>query len=566
MQQLVCTLMPFLYPSPPPKIAFRAFYRAQRCLRCARSPRLSREIHSTTKKARDGVEIDLTGLETTHLNPAPEDYSRSIFQDRCTITVQAGSGGNGCVSFLREKYISDGPANGGDGGTGGNILIQAVEGQTSLHKLARRGLIKAGRGGSGKGDLQGGQRGADVLLQVPVGTVIKEIGRYDPIWEAEKAFKALAKEVGTKEAKKQMSADKSRWVLYPGSQPSDYFMTEFPWVPFRRPDIAALQPRHPIYLDLSTPMSEPLLLAAGAVGGLGNTHFASHTVQKPKFATTGSRGMRLELELELKLLADVGLVGLPNAGKSTLLRSITNSRTRVGNWAFTTLSPNIGTVVLDNHKGRRLVEPSPGCPPRSRFTIADIPGLIEGAHLDKGLGLGFLRHVDRAGILAFVVDLSAGDAVESLKTLWCELVEYQLIREEQLNMDTEMGLETYNPHNYNPDEPRVIIAGETDFDEAEQIVIRRPHPESYPRDDHFSQIYSKPWFVIGTKADLPGTQDNFMALRSYLADVQRGAVEHPSRRENGWREKIFSVPVSAINAEGVSAIPEMAVRLLDGSY
>lgn len=562
--------MPFLYPSflntPPPKTALRTVFRARRYLRCAQPPRLARNVHSDTNGASEDEATDLFEPGGTRLNPASEDYSRAIFQDKCTISVQAGSGGNGCVSFLREKYIEDGPANGGDGGTGGNILIQAIDGQTSLHKLARRGVIKAERGRSGKGQMQGGQRGEDILLQVPVGTVIKEIGRFDPVWEAERAFKTLVKEVGRKEAKRLTSAQKGRWVLYPGAQPSDYLLTEFPWVPTRRPDITALQPRHPMYLDLSTPMTEPMLLLAGAVGGLGNTNFATQTCQKPKFATTGLRGTRIQLELELKLLADIGLVGLPNAGKSTLLRSITNSRTRVGNWAFTTLSPNIGTVVLDSNKGRRMVEPTPGCPPRTRFTIADIPGLIEGAHLDKGLGLGFLRHVDRAGILAFVVDLNNGDAVESLKTLWRELDEYQLVRERELNTDTEMRLETYHPNNYNPDDPRVTIAGGNDLEQTDPFVVRRPHPKMFPKDEQFAQVYSKPWFVIGTKADLPGTQENFMGLRSYLADVEKGIVEHPSRRENGWREKIFSIPVSAVNAEGVDGIPEMAVRLLDGSY
>src|SRR5436190_11672803 len=179
-----------------------------------------------------------------------------------------------------------------------------------------------------------------------------------------------------------------------------------------------MQPRAPIHLDISVHMDQPMLLAAGALGGLGNPHFVSRTNGRPKFATKGEGGLKLDLELELKLLADVGLVGLPNAGKSTLLRSITNSRARVGNWAFTTLSPNIGTVVTDSHSGRPLVQSASGRAPRSNFTIADIPGLIEGAHLDKGLGLGFLRHVERARILAFVIDLSAGDAVQVLKGLW----------------------------------------------------------------------------------------------------------------------------------------------------
>jgi GTPase SAR1 family protein len=326
-----------------------------------------------------------------------------------------------------------------------------------------------------------------------------------------------------------------------------------------------MEPQQPIYLDLSQPMAEPLLLAAGAVGGLGNPHFLGKDNPKPKFATVGTKGTWIELELELKLLADVGLVGLPNAGKSTLLRSITNSRTRVGNWPFTTLSPKIGTVILDNNVGRPVIAPAPGCPRRTRFSIADIPGLVEGAHQDKGLGLGFLRHVDRAGILAFVIDLSAGDAVQALKTLWCELDEYQINRERELNLDTEMRLGPWRPDSVDPDEPLVTIANTADLDEAaEPLSVHRN--SSLPVRAPLDHIYTKPWFVVGTKADLPGTQENFMALRAYLAEVQKGTAEHPCRRQNGWRERLFSFPVSAINAEGVDVIPKKVVELLDGTY
>lgn len=519
----------------------------------------------------EGAEEESTAeppeLETSNLNPAPSDYGRSIFKDRCSITIQAGSGGSGCVSFLREKYIEDGPANGGDGGTGGNILIQAVDDHNSLHKLSRRRIIKAGHGSNGKGESRGGQRGKDMLIQVPTGTVVREVERYDPVSEEIERYRKLIKEVGREEARKQVSASRGRWVLYPGSQPSDMLKTEFPWVPIRRPDLITMQVQQPLYLDLSQPMSEPLLLAAGAVGGMGNPHFATAFDPKPKYATTGSKGLSITLELELKLLADVGLVGLPNAGKSTLLRSITNSRTRIGNWAFTTLSPTVGTVVLDNNSGRPLVEPSPGFAPRKSFSVADIPGLVEGAHLDKGLGLGFLRHVDRANILAFVVDLSAGDAVEALKGLWRELDEYQLSRESELNMDTEMRLEPWSPNQKEPDEPRVTIAGETDEENMDLFREGGPRRTSSRADsDQIQHMYAKPWFVVGTKADLPGAQENFTALRAYLADVEKGVVEHPSRRHNGWRERLFSLPVSAINAEGVQGIPERVVRLLDGSH
>ncbi|PGH07151.1 obg family GTPase CgtA [Blastomyces parvus] len=558
--QIRQTLMPFLYPMlsntiPKPN---SAAISSRKLLRYSSTP-VTRRLNGTAHgRSKTGLSHLATLArdkphDNNHLNPSPSDYSRSIFQDRCTLTLHAGSGGNGCVSFLREKYIDDGPANGGDGGSGGNIFIQAVEGETSLHKLARRGIIKAGHGKSGQGKSKGGQRGKDVLLQVPVGTIVREIGRLDPLEEEERQLAQLIREMGKEEGMRAASERRERWVFYPGSKPSDFLMEEFPVLPpARRSALAATQPKAPIYLNLSEHMSNPILLAAGGVGGLGNPTFVTNTNTKPRFATRGEKGLKLELEFELKLLADVGLVGLPNAGKSTLLRSITNSRTRIGNWAFTTLSPKIGTVVIDDHSGRPLVEPKPGHPRRTNFTIADIPGLIEGAHLDKGLGLGFLRHVERAGILAFVIDLSAGNAVQALKGLWRELYEYNRLRERELNLLTEERLTSWIALDSPSSEE---FADE--FGGAQQLTPPTLTPSQ--RDvsaKNLPPMYTKPWFVIGTKADLPGTQENYKALRSYLEEVQNGLVEHPSGQQNAWRGKLYSIPVSAINAQGVQSIPE----------
>ncbi|KAG5301593.1 GTP-binding protein Obg [Histoplasma ohiense] len=566
MSLLRPTLMPFLYPTLSRSIrkSVSVTVSSRKLVRYSSegAGRLNGAVHPLGETRFSHQAILATGksVDKNHLNPSPSDYSRSIFQDRCTLTLHAGSGGNGCVSFLREKYIDDGPANGGDGGSGGNIFIQAVEGETSLHKLARRGIIKAGHGRSGQGKSRGGQRGKDVLLQVPVGTVIREIGRLDPLVEEERRLAQLIREIGKEEGMRAASERRERWVFYPGSQPSDFLTEDFPVLPpARRSALAASQPKKPIYLDLSEHMPEPILLAAGAVGGLGNPNFVSNTNTKPRFATRGEKGLKLELEFELKLLADVGLVGLPNAGKSTLLRSITNSRTRVGNWAFTTLSPNIGTVVIDDHSGRPFLESKPGHPRRTHFTIADIPGLIEGAHLDKGLGLGFLRHIERAGILAFVIDLSAGDAVQALKGLWRELYEYNRLRERKLNIQAEERLVSWIPLDDHPPEQFL--------DEFGAQHLTPPTLTPSKRDvsaKNLPPMYTKPWFVIATKADLPGTQENYIALRSYLEEIEKGSVEHPSGQPNAWRGKLYSIPVSAINAQGVNSIPERVVRLLDG--
>ncbi|KAF2864284.1 GTP-binding protein Obg/CgtA [Piedraia hortae CBS 480.64] len=419
--------------------------------------------------------------------PTPEDdYRLTPFIDSCTLKVTAGAGGHGCISFFRDKFVADGPANGGDGGTGGNVYIQAVRGETSLHKLARKQAVAAARGKSGRGRLMGGERGEDVLLTVPVGTVVRELERRDPV--AELRDKRKDKEYRGQE----------RWILFNGPLPRGFTTADLKRPPPpRRSPLAAMQPTSPVRLDLSEHMDRPVLLVAGAMGGLGNVHFATKDHPKPKWATKGEGPTQVLLHLELKILADVGLVGLPNAGKSTLLRALTKSRTRVGDWPFTTLAPSMGTIVLDGHVGPMVAE-------RENIRIADIPGIIKDAHLDRGLGLGFLRHVERASVLSFVIDLSDGDAVETLKALWSELRYYQ------------------------------------------------------------EGITMKPWFVVATKADLPDTRGNFEKLRGYIEAVQADDEIHPSGVDDGWRRKLYAIPVSGLKKEGVNGIAQVMMELLCG--
>jgi GTP-binding protein len=310
-----------------------------------------------------------------------------------------------------------------------------------------------------------------------------------------------------------------------------------------------------------------MLLAAGAMGGLGNPHFVTKTQTRPKFSTKGEDGMKIHLQLELKLLADVGLVGLPNAGKSTLLRAVTRSRTRVGNWAFTTLSPNIGTVILDTHTGRPALDTKGRRKePRTQFTIADIPGLIEDAHLDRGLGLGFLRHIERAAVLAFVVDLNARDAVAALKALWREVGEYEKLREQELNAETqrlnpsEDGVVAFHP--LDPSSPPPSNASDPLPEDADGMVLNVPLGRELPALS-LPPMSSKPWLVIATKADLPDTRENFAKLQAYLKRVEAGEEEHPSGKKNAWRKRMYSMPVSAINKEGVARLPEIVLSLLD---
>ncbi|KAI4208516.1 MAG: hypothetical protein LQ346_000026 [Caloplaca aetnensis] len=494
-------------------------------------------------------------LELSHLNPTPDDYSRTVFADKCQLTLAAGSGGHGCISFLREKFIAEGPANGGDGGSGGNIYIQAVRGETSLHKLARRRIVKAARGKNGQGKGKGGQRGEDVLLQVPVGTVVREVSRHDPAAEEEEEQQSMSGDAVEDEVRGQWRRDK--WILYPSAIPSYYATAEFPTVQRSR---KSAQLPAPIHLDLSQPMETPMLLASGAVGGLGNPHFVSKTYPRPKFATKGDPGTTVTVELELKLLADVGFVGLPNAGKSTLLRAMSRSRARVGSWAFTTLQPNIGTVVLDNHQGRPQFSASRATgEPRTQFSIADIPGLIPDAHKDRGLGLGFLRHVERAQVLAFVIDLGAGDAVEALKGLWHELAAFEALRDRETNLQTESRMIDWKA--FGSAASTVSVHDAAVARNGAGAVINLSASQQLP-ELALKPISTKPWFVVATKADCAGTQESYGHLQTYLEAVASGDEPHPSGMKNTWRGKLAALPVSAIRGEGVGKIPEWTISLL----
>jgi GTP-binding protein len=552
------SLTPFLYPFTSAEILSASrfashFQFGSKTSRCTRRSNSSGAATSTSTSHK------LDEEQAAHLNPPPDEYSLTPFTDRCTITLHAGSGGHGCVSFLREKYVPNGPPNGGDGGVGGNIYIQALRGETSLHKIARRRELKAGRGRNGQGSSKGGQRGEDILLQVPVGTVVREIARHDPVtveeqlfWDELQAKRALSKE-NENDDTIPGAKRREKWLLFPSSDPSTLYTSRLPALPRpRRSNLVAMAPGAPIRLDLDEHMEHPILLAAGAMGGLGNPHFTNNEgYSRPKFATRGDEGMKLIVHMELKLLADVGLVGLPNAGKSTLLRALSNSRARVGNWAFTTLQPNIGTVVLDDFKGRSKLQKLGRKSERTRFTIADIPGLIEDAHLDKGLGLGFLRHVERAAALAFVVDLSAGDAVAALKALWKEVGEFELLKGRELSEETQKVVD-WEPLTLA--KPRAVETDE--FGELIEAPNQLP-PLVLP------PISAKPWIVVATKADLPDTHDNFLALQAYLKDVAQGVVEHPSGSKNGWKNRLDAVPISAIRAEGVGNLPEFILDLLD---
>ena len=268
-----------------------------------------------------------------------------MFADHAKIIIKSGKGGNGHVSFRREKYVPNGGPDGGDGGKGGDVVFVVDEGINTLSDYRHRRTFSAQPGEDGKKRNCHGKKGSDLILKVPAGTIIKDA----------QSDKIIA----------DMSGDNRRQVVL-----------------------------------------------AGGNGGLGNQHFATATMQAPKYAQPGQEALEIEVKLELKVIADVGLVGFPNVGKSTLLSRVTNARPKIANSHFTTRKPNLGVVDMPDAKG---------------FVIADIPGLIEGASEGVGLGHEFLRHIERTKFLIHIVDAASTegrDPIEDIYAIDRELKKY----------------------------------------------------------------------------------------------------------------------------------------------
>jgi GTP-binding protein len=285
------------------------------------------------------------------------------FVDYVKIKVSAGDGGRGCVSFRREKYVPRGGPDGGDGGRGAHIIFKATDRLNTLLDLRYQREYKAEKGQHGMGKKMHGKDGKDLIIHVPVGTVIKDADTGDVLADLKKN-------------------------------------------------------------------GVDAIIAKGGKGGLGNAHFATPVRQAPRFAQKGEEGEKKNLIVELKLLADVGLTGLPNAGKSTLLSVISSARPKIAEYPFTTLTPVLGVVKLKNYRS---------------FVVADIPGLIEGAHRGIGLGFKFLRHVERTSILLHLVDisyLSDGDPVENFEKINTELKLYspKLAEKLQIVVGTKLDI------------------------------------------------------------------------------------------------------------------------------
>ena len=253
-----------------------------------------------------------------------------MFIDYAKIELQAGNGGKGAVAFRREKYIDKGGPNGGDGGRGGNIIFETNPNLHTLQDIRYKRMYKAKNGQSGGSNNRTGKSGDDLIIQVPCGTIIKNL-------DNKTIIKDLIKE------------------------------------------------------------NESHIVCKGGFGGKGNVHFKSSTQQTPRFSQQGTKGEFLSVELELKVLADVGLVGLPNAGKSTLLSVMTTAKPKIADYPFTTLQPHLGIVKYGEYQS---------------FVMADIPGLIEGASEGKGLGHQFLKHIERNKILLFMIDIEEAELLK----------------------------------------------------------------------------------------------------------------------------------------------------------
>ncbi|KAB5592975.1 Obg GTPase [Ceratobasidium theobromae] len=394
------------------------------------------------------------------------------FIDHIIVQARGGQGGDGCVAFHREKFKPFGPPSGGNGARGGDVYILPTPGLTSLASVTRR--ARAGAGSHGQGEWRHGKKGQDLVIRVPLGTVVRElVDRRKPRDAFEDEEESLR---GLSEEEAEVKRLERRWVHYPMHEESNLERDDFRAAQkamereehARRREERA-NAREPMHLDLAHPVSASLvagetqpcyarqidpdkgyLVASGGMGGFGNPYFLTSTNRSPKYATRGQPGERVALELELKLLADVGLVGLPNAGKSTLLRALTDSRAQVAPYAFTTLNPQVGIVRVwdDGTFGNRdrspVLDTSPPSttPPTSsathkiksvgglhteltRFTIADNPGLVEHASEDVGLGHSFLKSIERSLVLVYVVDLSAAEPWKDLRVLHDELEVYQ---------------------------------------------------------------------------------------------------------------------------------------------
>jgi GTP-binding protein len=343
------------------------------------------------------------------------------FLDEAKVYIQSGAGGNGCISFRREKFIEFGGPNGGDGGRGGDVIAEAVEGLNTLIDYRYQQHFKAKRGGNGMGKDRHGANGEDIVLKVPIGTQIYE------------------------EDGETLLADLDR-------------------------------------------LGERVVLARGGNGGFGNAHFKSSTNRAPRHANPGLPGEEHTIRLRLKLIADAGLVGLPNAGKSTFLAAVSAAKPKIADYPFTTLHPQLGVVGIDGRE----------------FVLADIPGLIEGAHEGVGLGVRFLGHLERCRVLLHLVDATGEDAGLAYRTVRGELEAYG--------------------HDLTG-KPEIVALSKADAATPEQIEAQIKR---------LKKITRKTPIVLSAQAR-SGVTEALRALFDVIDTARREAGEVRSEKTRGWQ-------------------------------
>ncbi|MCD8132081.1 MAG: GTPase ObgE [Lachnospiraceae bacterium] len=371
-----------------------------------------------------------------------------MFADRARIIVKSGAGGNGHVSFRREKFVPAGGPDGGDGGNGGSVIFQINEGLNTLtdFRHVRKYAAQAGEEGDKKN--RKGKSGEDLYIQVPAGTVVKEASTGQVIVD--------------------MSGDTKEFVLLKGGH-----------------------------------------------GGRGNARYATPTMQAPKYAQPGQPAQELELILELKVIADVGLVGFPNVGKSTLISRVSNARPKIANYHFTTLQPSLGVVDLDEGKG---------------FVMADIPGLIEGASEGVGLGHEFLRHVERTKVLIHVVDAAGSEGRDPVEDIYA-------INKELANYSPSL-----------PARPQIIAANKLDllYDSADEAVERlkaefepqgyRVMPISAATGKGVRELLYQVWDMLSELDDQP-----VIFQQEYFPEEHKETGDEPFTVEYDAKEKAYVV-------------------------
>ena len=397
-----------------------------------------------------------------------------MFVDRIRVFAQAGDGGRGCVSFRREKFVPRGGPDGGDGGRGGDVVLHADVHTDNLSNLFYEPIIKARSGGHGQGKKKHGRAAIPKGVKVPVGTVVYRAAA--PIPRNDDFNDSVATPAGPQAALSEHGPSSDAELGIDGLS-----------VPVIDADGG---PRQPLQIADLTRDGEEFILCQGGSGGKGNVHFKSSRNRAPVQYTEGEEGEQGHFLLELRTMADAALVGYPNAGKSTLLGKISAAHPKIAPYPFTTLHPVVGVIDFDGYR---------------RATIADIPGLIEGAHRNAGLGHDFLRHITRCRILLFILDVAGSEGRHPIEDL-------QNLRRE---------IDLYDP-----------------------------------------RLSDRPWYVVANKMDLPGAAENLRALEQRFPDLEivaisadrsEGIAELRARLER-WLHNKAEEPLNKEVAEAAEAL------------